>query len=138
MSAHVTSKQVLGDGQGGVTHFWERDCSLVCRRQKLIEIAPAPSLDADLRDDIIAAALTMARAVNYRGLGTFEFLVDDEENAYFFIEANPRLQVEHPVTEAVCDVDLVALQIHTAAGATLADLGIKDPAEPKASPYRSA
>lgn len=123
--------QVLGDGHGGVTHFWERDCSLQRRRQKLIEIAPAPSLDADLRDDIIAAALTMARAVNYRGLGTFEFLVDDEEDAYFFIEANPRLQVEHPVTEAVCDVDLLALQIHTAAGATLADLGINDPAEPK-------
>ena len=112
--------QILGDGRGGVTHFGERECSLQRRRQKVVEMAPSPSLDPSLRDEIIAAALRMAREVNYLGLGTFEFLVDRQRRGRFvFIEANPRVQVEHTVTEEVWGVDLVRAQIRVCLGASL-------------------
>ncbi len=129
--------QIVGDGQGGVVHLWERECSLQRQRQKLIEIAPAPGLAPALRQRLLDAALAMARAVNYRNLGTFEFLVACDEPAdpqagqgagcpdFAFIEANARLQVEHTVTEAVTGLDLVALQLRIAAGARLADLGLQ-------------
>ena len=124
--------QVLGDGQGAVTHLWERDCSTQRRHQKLIEIAPAPHLPAATRTALLEAALRMARHANYRGLGTFEFLLDADSGAWFFIEANARLQVEHTVTEEVLGLDLVALQLHVADGATLADLGLTcAPAAPR-------
>ena len=116
--------QVLGDGQGAVTHLWERDCSIQRRHQKLIEIAPAPHLPTATRTAVLDAALSMARHANYRGLGTFEFLLDADSGAWFFIEANARLQVEHTVTEEVLGLDLVALQLQVAAGATLAELGL--------------
>ncbi len=115
--------QVIGDGTE-VAHLWERDCSLQRQRQKLVEFAPAPNLEADLRRRLLEAALTLARAANYRSLGTFEFLVDGASGAFYFIEANPRLQVEHTVTEAVTGLDLVELQLRLAGGATLAELGL--------------
>ncbi|MFI0449908.1 carboxyl transferase domain-containing protein [Actinomadura sp. 6N118] len=117
--------QIVGDGSGAVTHLWERDCSIQRRHQKLIEIAPAPSLAAGLRDRILGAATTMAAHVRYGSLGTFEFLVTGEE--FWFLEANPRLQVEHTVTEEITGVDLVKTQIRLARGESLADLGLVRP-----------
>ncbi|MEQ8659870.1 MAG: biotin carboxylase N-terminal domain-containing protein, partial [Gammaproteobacteria bacterium] len=123
--------QVLGDAHGAVTHLWERDCSVQRRHQKLIEIAPAPALDAALRERLLDSAVRLAGAVGYRGLGTFEFLVDVITGEHFFIEANARLQVEHTVTEAVLGLDLVALQLAVAEGATLADLALTTPPRPR-------
>ncbi len=117
--------QVLGDGSGAVSHLWERDCTLQRRHQKLVEFAPAPGLDPALRDRIIHSALTLAAEVNYRGIGTFEFLVEAEQGRFYFMEANPRVQVEHTVTEQVTGVDLVQSQIWLAAGASLADLNLE-------------
>ncbi|MFT4268238.1 MAG: carboxyl transferase domain-containing protein, partial [Xenophilus sp.] len=118
--------QVLGDGQA-VASLGERECTLQRRFQKLVEIAPSPSLPEALRLSLTQAALRMAQQVGYRGLGTFEFLVDNGSTTlpFVFIEANPRLQVEHTVTEAVTGLDLVQLQIGVAAGQTLAALGIQ-------------
>ena len=122
--------QVLGDGVQ-VMALGERECTLQRRFQKLVEMAPSPSLPEPLRLALTADALTMARAVAYEGLGTFEFLVDlsSESLPYVFIEANPRLQVEHTITEEVTGVDLVQAQIQLAAGQCLHDLGL-DPAAP--------
>ncbi|MEQ8496945.1 MAG: carboxyl transferase domain-containing protein, partial [Gammaproteobacteria bacterium] len=114
-----------------VTHLWERDCSVQRRHQKLIEMAPAPSLDDALRERLLESAVRVADAVGYRGLGTFEFLVDLDSGEHFFIEANARLQVEHTVTEAVLGLDLVALQLAVAEGATLAELGLVTPPAPR-------
>lgn len=116
--------QVLGDGQGDPVHLWERECSLQRRNQKLIEIAPSPTLSKTTRDRLLEAALRLARQVNYAGLGTFEFLVDANGNDYFFIEANPRLQVEHTITEEITGVDLVQSQIAVLGGASLTDLNL--------------
>ncbi len=120
--------QVIGDGSGEVSHFWERECSLQRRHQKIVEIAPSPTLSEKLRARLTDAAVRMAGEVGYRSLGTFEFLIDadanDEESAFFFIEANPRLQVEHTVTEEVTGIDLVRAQIEVAAGRSLASLGL--------------
>ncbi|MGO4390262.1 carboxyl transferase domain-containing protein [Variovorax sp. M-6] len=117
--------QVLGDGET-VASLGERECTLQRRFQKLVEIAPSPSLPEALREQVTQAALRMAKAVGYQSLGTFEFLVDDQSATlpFVFIEANPRLQVEHTVTEAVTGLDLVQLQIGVATGQTLADLGV--------------
>ena len=124
--------QVLGDGRE-VIALGERECTLQRRFQKVVEIAPSPSLPAVLRERITTAALSMARAVAYEGLGTFEFLVDLASNdlPFVFIECNPRLQVEHTITEEVTGVDLVQAQIALAAGRTLQDIGL-DPAVPPA------
>ncbi|MEI7711311.1 MAG: carboxyl transferase domain-containing protein [Rhodospirillales bacterium] len=121
--------QVLGDGTGAVTHLWERECSVQRQRQKLIEIAPAPGLAADLRDRVLAAAVDLASAASYRNAGTFEFLVGDTDFA--FIEANARIQVEHTVTEEITGVDLIEAQLRLAAGATLADIGLTQAAVSK-------
>ncbi len=120
--------QVIGDGQA-VASLGERECTLQRRFQKLVEIAPSPTLTDSLRAALTGAALRMAQAVGYQGLGTFEFLVDMQSTTlpFVFIEANPRLQVEHTVTEAVTGLDLVQLQIGVAAGRRLHELGI-DPA----------
>ncbi len=120
--------QVLGDGKQ-VVSLGLRECTLQRRFQKLVESAPSPSLAPALRGQIEQAALAMARRrAAYRGLGTFEFLVDQHaaELPFVFIEANPRLQVEHTVTEAVTGLDLVALQVQVAAGRTLAELGLSE------------
>jgi len=118
--------QVLGDGQA-VASLGERECTLQRRFQKLVEIAPSPSLPDALRTSITQAALRMARAAGYRSLGTFEFLVDAGSATlpFVFIEANPRLQVEHTVTEAVTGLDLVQLQMAVAAGQSLKVLGVE-------------
>src|SRR6185503_3851446 len=113
-SARHVEVQVLGDG-AAVTHLWERECTLQRRHQKLVEIAPSPSVSPDLRARLIDAALGLARAVRYDGAGTFEFLVDGD--TFAFIEANPRLQVEHTVTEMVTGVDVVQAQLGLASGA---------------------
>lgn len=117
--------QVAGDGTGAVTHLWERDCSVQRRHQKLIEIAPAPALPGRVRDALLDAALRVAARVRYDGLGTFEFLVAGEE--FWFLEANPRLQVEHTVTEEITGVDLVKAQIRLALGEDLAGVGLAAP-----------
>ncbi len=113
--------QILADAHGHVCHLYERDCSLQRRHQKVIEIAPAPHLDAGLRDRICADAVTFARAIGYVNAGTVEFLLD-ERGRHVFIEMNPRIQVEHTVTEQVTDRDLVIAQLRIAAGASLPDL----------------
>lgn len=115
--------QILADGQGNVIHLFERDCSVQRRHQKVIEIAPAPNLAPELRDRICADAVKFARHIGYRNAGTVEFLLDPEGH-YVFIEMNPRIQVEHTVTEEVTDVDLVQSQMRIASGETLEDLGL--------------
>ncbi|MBI1238620.1 MAG: ATP-grasp domain-containing protein [Alphaproteobacteria bacterium] len=120
--------QIIGDRHGSITHAFERDCSVQRRNQKILEIAPAPFLAAPLRQRIIEAALALARAAEVDSLATIEFLVDlDRDDSFFFIEANPRLQVEHTVTEEVTGLDLVATQIAIAAGGTLESLGLSKP-----------
>jgi acetyl/propionyl-CoA carboxylase alpha subunit len=131
--------QIVGDRSGAVSHLWERECTIQRRNQKLIEIAPSPSLTPQLRNRITDAALKLAAAAQYDNLGTFEFLVDasdPEEGAFFaFIEANPRLQVEHTVTEEVTGIDLVGTQLKVAAGRTLASLGLAQPQIPAPRGY---
>jgi acetyl/propionyl-CoA carboxylase alpha subunit len=122
--------QVLGDGREVVV-LGERDCTLQRRFQKLVEMAPSPGLDPGMRQRLNDAALRLARAVGYLGLGTFEFLVDAGRGAFVFIETNPRLQVEHTVTEEVTGLDLVQLQIQVAAGRCLAELGLDTPPKPQ-------
>lgn len=129
-AARHVEVQVVGDASGEVVHLWERECTVQRRHQKLVEIAPSPTLGARLRERIVEAAVRLARAARYDNLGTFEFLVDsqaaeDAPDAFAFIEANPRLQVEHTVTEEVLGIDLVRTQIAIAGGATLASLGLE-------------
>jgi acetyl/propionyl-CoA carboxylase alpha subunit len=121
--------QLLGDGTGAVTHLWERDCTLQRRHQKLVEIAPAPGLPPAVRNGIIAAAVRLAAEARLDSLCTFEFLLDTPapggDARWYFIEANPRLQVEHTITEEITGVDLVRAQLQFAAGHTLADLALE-------------
>lgn len=123
--------QILGDGSGAVVHFGERDCSIQRRHQKLVEIAPAPNLAAGVRERLHEAAVKLAESATYRNAGTFEFLVDaadsTDDAAFWFIEANPRLQVEHTVTEEVTGIDLVEAQLRIAGGARLEELGLGSP-----------
>ncbi|KEI43008.1 pyruvate carboxylase [Saccharopolyspora rectivirgula] len=115
--------QVLADSAGNVVHLFERDCSLQRRHQKVLEMAPAPNLDPELRERICADAVAFARKIGYVNAGTVEFLVD-ERGRHVFIEMNPRIQVEHTVTEEITDADLVQAQLRIAAGETLEDLGL--------------
>jgi pyruvate carboxylase len=115
--------QVLADAAGDVVHLYERDCSVQRRHQKVLEVAPAPDLDPELRDRLCEDAVRFARAVGYQNAGTVEFLVG-EDGDYAFIEMNPRIQVEHTVTEETTDVDLVHAQLRIAGGETLGELGL--------------
>jgi acetyl/propionyl-CoA carboxylase alpha subunit/acetyl-CoA carboxylase carboxyltransferase component len=126
--------QVLADGQGGVTHLYERECSVQRQNQKVVEIAPSPSLPPSLRERLLADAIKLVSAANYRSAATVEFLVDKEmaeDSTYAFMEVNPRLQVEHTITEEICDVDIVQTQLHIAAGATLDSLGLAEVGGPQ-------
>jgi acetyl/propionyl-CoA carboxylase alpha subunit/acetyl-CoA carboxylase carboxyltransferase component len=131
--------QIIGDRHGAISHLWERECTIQRRNQKLIEVAPSPSLQEGLRSRIIEAARQIALAARYDNLGTFEFLVDDDahgnDEPYAFIEANPRLQVEHTVTEEVLGIDLVKSQLAVAAGATLGSVALAQSYVPKPRGY---
>jgi pyruvate carboxylase len=113
--------QLLGDQHGNLVHLFERDCSIQRRHQKVVELAPAPNLDPTLRNRICEAAVAIGRQVGYQNAGTVEFLVDDEAGDFYFIEVNPRIQVEHTVTEQVTGVDIVKCQILIAQGTRLDD-----------------
>lgn len=115
--------QLLADGQGNVIHLFERDCSVQRRHQKVVEIAPAIELPVKVRDAILNDAVKLAKTANYRNAGTAEFLVDTQ-NRHYFIEINPRIQVEHTITEEITGIDIVAAQIQIAAGASLQELGL--------------
>jgi acetyl/propionyl-CoA carboxylase alpha subunit/acetyl-CoA carboxylase carboxyltransferase component len=116
--------QVLADSAGAVVHLHERDCSVQLRHQKAVEVAPAPGLDAALREKIFAGAIALCRGAGYVNAGTVEFLVSPESGEHFFIECNPRIQVEHTVTEQVTGIDIVEAQFHLSSGASLASLGL--------------
>jgi pyruvate carboxylase len=113
--------QLLGDHHGNLVHLFERDCSLQRRHQKVVEIAPSPNLAAELRNAICEAAVRIGRAAQYTNAGTVEFLVDMDTGEFYFIEVNPRIQVEHTVTEEVTGVDIVKSQILIAQGTPLSD-----------------
>jgi pyruvate carboxylase len=115
--------QLLGDNHGNVVHLYERDCSVQRRHQKVVELAPAKDLPNEVRESILNDAVRLAKSVNYRNAGTAEFLVD-QKNRYYFIEINPRIQVEHTITEEITGIDIVAAQIQIAAGASLQTLGL--------------
>jgi pyruvate carboxylase len=120
--------QILADGTGETVHLFERDCSIQRRNQKVVEIAPAPNLDESIREALYRDAIAFAKSIGYVNAGTVEFLLDTEgERAgqHVFIEMNPRIQVEHTITEEVTDVDLVQSQMRIASGETLADLGLQ-------------
>ncbi|MFC0282359.1 carboxyl transferase domain-containing protein [Camelimonas abortus] len=125
--------QVVGDGEN-VIHLGERECTIQRRNQKIVEVAPSPSLSPQARAAMCEAALRLARHVRYDGVGTFEFLVPADSAApddFFFMEVNPRIQVEHTVTEEVCGVDLVETQLRLASGARLAGLGLTRDMQPQ-------
>lgn len=116
--------QIVGDGLGNVRHFWERECSIQRRFQKVIEIAPSTISNRGLISSVIDAAVRMATAIKYSSLGTWEFLVSPESSTFYFMEINPRLQVEHTITEAICGIDLVRWQILAALGKSIFDLDL--------------
>ena len=118
-SARHVEVQIAADEHGAVIHLGERDCSVQRRYQKVIEEAPAPALEPATRNALTAAAVAFARAIGYQNLGTVEFVLDANTGEYFFLEVNARIQVEHPVTEAVTGRDLVALQLRIADGEPL-------------------
>ncbi|MEM1284528.1 MAG: pyruvate carboxylase [Pseudomonadota bacterium] len=113
--------QILGDAHGNLVHLFERDCTVQRRHQKIIERAPAPYLDATQRAELAGYATAIGNAVRYRGAGTVEFLMDADTGQFYFIEVNPRVQVEHTVTEEVTGIDIVKAQIHIAEGHTIGD-----------------
>lgn len=115
--------QIIGDGKGGAVHLWERDCSVQRRHQKVIEIAPAWNLPTELRETLHEDSLRLMKQAKYKNAGTVEFLVD-QEGRHYFIEVNPRIQVEHTVTEEVTGIDVVQSQMLIAGGATLEEIGL--------------
>ncbi len=127
--------QILGDQYGNIVHLYERDCSVQRRHQKVVEVAPAVNLPDSLRKDLADAALRLAHAAHYVNAGTVEFLVDVERNEFFFIEVNPRIQVEHTVTEMVTGIDLIRCQIQVAQGYKLHEAPMSLPQQDKIPLY---
>ena len=125
--------QIVGDGGGAASHVWERECTIQRRHQKLVEVAPSPSLDPATRKALTSAAVRLGEATGYRSAGTVEFMLADER--FVFIEANARLQVEHTVTEEITGIDLVRAQLEVAAGGTLKDIGLRQAAVPSPRGY---
>lgn len=119
-NARHVEVQVFGHGDGRATHIFERECSIQRRFQKLVEESPAPGLPEETRRRMHEAAASLARAINYRSAGTVEFVVDADTDAFYFLEMNTRIQVEHPVTEMITGLDLVGLQIRLAHGEDIA------------------
>lgn len=119
--------QVFGDGEGGVVHFGERDCTVQRRHQKLVEEAPSPALDETTRKQLQDTAVALAKGIDYRGAGTVEFIYVPDEAAFYFIEMNTRIQVEHPVSEEIFGIDLIALQLRIAGGERLSEISLPDP-----------
>ncbi|KAM3414209.1 hypothetical protein BST61_g10867 [Cercospora zeina] len=126
--------QIVGDGKGGVRHLWERECSIQRRYQKIVEVAPSMCWDRGVVEPVIGAAVRMAKMVNYASLGTFEFLLNPETREYFFLEINPRLQVEHTITESICSIDIVKAQLRLAQGASFEQAGLDDLAQDPLQP----
>jgi Pyruvate carboxylase len=132
VGARHVEVQIAGDGSGDAVSLGDRDCSIQRQRQKLVEIAPAPFLTPDTRDAMADAAIRMASEVRFRGVATFEFLIDSKRTQnFYFLECNPRIQVEHTVTEEVTGLDLVSLQFHLALGRNLAESGSIPPPSPQ-------
>src|SRR6266849_5008300 len=130
--------QILGDHHGNLLHLWERDCSVQRRHQKVVEVAPATNLPLSVRGELCEAALRIGRKANYRNAGTVEFLYDVDANKWYFIEVNPRIQVEHTVTEMVTGIDLVQAQIRIAQGCPLHDAPLSLPKQENVPLYGSA
>lgn len=130
--------QILADHHGHLLHLWERDCSVQRRHQKVVEVAPAANLPASVRNELCDAALRIARKANYRNAGTVEFLYDVDAGKWYFIEVNPRIQVEHTVTEMVTGIDLVQAQIRVAQGCRLHDAPLSLPRQENLPLYGSA
>jgi len=131
--------QIIGDESGSMSHLGERECSIQRQHQKVIEIAPSPGVSPDLRQRLTGDAIKLAKTVNYRNAGTFEFMVSTDaagdDNAYAFLETNARLQVEHTVTEEVLDLDMVKIQLQIAGGSSLSDLGLEQENIPEPRGY---
>src|SRR6266852_4629942 len=126
--------QILADRHGNILHLYERDCSVQRRNQKVVEVAPAVQLDPRVRKELADAAVALARAAGYYNAGTVEFLVDADSGEWFFIEVNPRVQVEHTVTEMVTGIDIVRSQIQIAQGHHLHRAPMSLPAQEKIVP----
>jgi pyruvate carboxylase len=127
--------QIVGDGHGNVRHLWERECSVQRRFQKVVEFAPSSIKNRELVGRVIEAAIRMAKRVDYLSLGTFEFLVHSAKPEFYFLEVNPRLQVEHTITESLCPgLDLVKVQLQVAMGQSLANLLSHTPQDPRIPP----
>jgi pyruvate carboxylase len=130
--------QILADHHGNLLHLWERDCSVQRRHQKVVEVAPAANLAASIRNELCEAALRIARKAKYRNAGTVEFLYDVDASKWYFIEVNPRIQVEHTVTEMVTGIDLVQAQIRIAQGCNLHDAPLSLPKQENVPLYGAA
>ncbi|KAK3074050.1 hypothetical protein LTR53_003829 [Teratosphaeriaceae sp. CCFEE 6253] len=116
--------QIVGDGRGNVMHLWERECSIQRRYQKIVELAPSTVADREFVKPVTEAAVSMARKISFASLGTFEFLLSPQTGEFFFLEINPRLQVEHTITESICSIDIVKAQLQLAQGASFAEAGL--------------
>src|SRR5215467_2208614 len=130
--------QILADQHGNLLHLWERDCSVQRRHQKVVEVAPAPNLPASVRNELCAAAVDLARKAKYRNAGTVEFLYDTDAQRWYFIEVNPRIQVEHTVTEMVTGIDIVRAQILVAQGHSLHEQPMNLPQQESVPLYGAA
>src|SRR5262252_5156607 len=130
--------QILSDTIGNLLHLWERDCSVQRRHQKVVEVAPAPNLPASIRNELCSAAVALARKAKYRNAGTVEFLYDSDAQNWYFIEVNPRIQVEHTVTEMVTGIDIVRAQILVAQGHSLHDATMNLPRQESVPLYGAA